>query len=143
MQPEGFSLGAFLRSLLTDSHSPHVCSTREYTPSLSHSPPTASPPSQGLDNRPDQELSELRIWRWNLFGRKPLPNKLSHLGEFLTGLRTCLFNYNHLPHLERVLHIGLTTCFLNSIPAQGGQKQGSTRNKRQQQATLSPGTAWP
>ena len=37
MQPEGFSLGAFLRPLLTDSHSPHACSTREYTPSQAQS----------------------------------------------------------------------------------------------------------
>jgi hypothetical protein len=77
VQPEGFSPGAFLRPLLMDSHSPHACSTREYTPSLSHSPSTASPPSQGLDNRPDQEFSELCSWCWTLSGRKPLPNKLS------------------------------------------------------------------
>jgi hypothetical protein len=36
-------------------------------------------PSQGLDNRSDQELSELCSWCWTLSRRKPLPNKLSHL----------------------------------------------------------------
>jgi hypothetical protein len=45
MQPKGFSPGDFLRPLLTDSHSPHACSTREYTPSLSHNPSTSSPPN--------------------------------------------------------------------------------------------------
>jgi hypothetical protein len=58
-------------------------------------------------------------------------NHLSHLERVLhTGLTTCFFNHNHLSHLERVLHTGLTTCFFSSVPAQGEQQQGSTRNRR-------------
>jgi hypothetical protein len=93
VQLEGFSPGAFLHPLLTDSHSPHACSTWEYTPSLSHSPSTASPPSQGLGNRPDQEFSELRSWCWTLSRRKPLPKNSLTWRELLTGLTTCLFNH--------------------------------------------------
>jgi hypothetical protein len=74
-----------------DSHSPHAYSTREYTPSQAQSI-SASPPSLGLGNRPDQEVLELRSWCWTLSGRIPLPRRLLHL--------------------ERVLHTGQTTCFL-------------------------------
>jgi hypothetical protein len=63
--------------------------------------------------------------------------------EFPRCPTTCLFNHNHLPHLERVLHTGLTTFFFNSILTQGGQQQGSTRNIQWEQATLSQGTTWP
>jgi hypothetical protein len=79
VQLEGFSPGEFLCPLLMDSHFPHACSTREYTPSLSHSPSAASPPSQGLGNMPDHEFSELCRWCWTLSRRKPLPSELSHL----------------------------------------------------------------
>jgi hypothetical protein len=116
MQPEGFSPGAFLRPLLTDSHSPHACSTREYTPSLSHSPSAASPPSLGLDNRPDQEFSELCSWCWTLSRRKPLPNKLSHLER--AAHRPDNLPLQPQPPLspgESVAHRP-ETCFFNSVP---------------------------
>jgi hypothetical protein len=45
----------------------------------------------GLNNRHDQEFSELRIWCWNLFGRKPLPEDSLSWRELLIGLKTCLF----------------------------------------------------
>ena len=64
---------------------------REYAPSLFHSPSATPIPFQGLGNRLDQELSELYSWCWILSRRKSLPNKLSHLGEFLIGLTTYLF----------------------------------------------------
>jgi hypothetical protein len=43
------------------NHSPHACSTREYTPSQAQSI-GASPPSLGLGNRPNQEFSKLCSW---------------------------------------------------------------------------------
>ena len=79
MKLKGFSLGAFLRPLLMESHSPHACSIWDYTHSLSHSSSVASLPFQGLGNKTDQEFSDLCSWWWNLSRRKSHPNKLSHL----------------------------------------------------------------
>jgi hypothetical protein len=93
VQLEGFSPGAFLRPLLTDSHSPHACSTREYTPSLSHSPSAASPPSQGLSNRPDQNSQSSVAGAGLSLGENHFPTNSLTWRELLTGLTTCLFNH--------------------------------------------------
>jgi hypothetical protein len=88
-----------------------------------HSPSVASPPSLGLGNRPDQNSQSSVAGAGLSLGENHFPTNSLTWRELLTGLTTCLFNHNHLSHLERVLHTGLTTCFFNSIPAQGGQQQ--------------------
>jgi hypothetical protein len=105
-----------------DSHSPHACSTQEYTPSQEQSI-GASPPSLGLDNRLIRNSQSSVAGVGLSLGENHFPTDSLTWREFLTGLTTCLFNHNHLPHLERVLHTGLTTCFFSSLPAQGGQQQ--------------------
>jgi hypothetical protein len=42
-----------------------------------------------------------RSWCWTLSGRKHFPANSFTWKELLVGLTTCLFNHNHLPHLER------------------------------------------
>jgi hypothetical protein len=70
----------------------------------------------GFSNRPDQNSQS------SIAATGPLPGDLTSSThsltwrEFPTGLTTCFFNHNHLPHLERVLYTGLTTYFFNSIP---------------------------
>jgi hypothetical protein len=75
-----------------DSHSPHVCSTWEYTPSKAQSI-GASPPSLGLGNMSDQELLELHSWCYTLSGRNQFPVDSLTWKEILTYLTTYLFNH--------------------------------------------------
>jgi hypothetical protein len=74
-------------------------------------------PCLGLQQQAGPEFSELcsKSYVGPLSPGEKLTSSTHSLTwrEFLTGLTTCLFNHNHLPHLERVLHTGLTTCFFN------------------------------
>ena len=103
---------------------------QEYAPSLFHSPSTAPLPFQGLDNRIDQELSELHSWCWTLSRRKSLPNKLCHLilsRSLLTPINhrlsfpTCLFHpgnmHLHCSTVHRLLRFPFrasTTCWIRN-----------------------------
>jgi hypothetical protein len=87
----------------------------------------------GFSNRLDQNSQS------SVAAIGPLPGVLTSSThsltwrEFPTGLTTCLFNHNHLPHLERVLHTGLTTCFFNFCSS---TRRTTTRlNKEQMMVT--------
>jgi hypothetical protein len=109
---------------------------QEYTPSLSHSPSACfTSLALGFNNRSDQNSQS------SVVATGPLPGEFTSTThsltwrEFLTGLTTCLFNHNHLSHLERVFHTGLKTCFFNFVPAQGGQQQQVNTVQENQKAT--------
>jgi hypothetical protein len=82
---------------------------QEYAPSLFQIPSTTPLPFQGLRNRPDQEISELRSWCWTLSRRKSLPIKLSHLERANN-------RPDNLPLQPRASKPASSTNF-NSIPA--------------------------
>jgi hypothetical protein len=111
---EGFSPRSHLCPLLTDSHSPHACPTPGvYTFTVTKTVlRLLTSLALGFSNRPDRKSQS------SVAATGPLPGVLTSSAhsltwrESLTGLATCLFNHNHLPHLERVLHTGQTTCFL-------------------------------
>jgi hypothetical protein len=87
---------------------PTCCSTPGvYTFTLTQSIGCFTSLALGLNNRPDQEFSELCSWCWTLSGRKPLPNNSLTWRELLTGLTTCLFYHGpdnpllqHTPRLS-------------------------------------------
>jgi hypothetical protein len=120
-----------------DSHSPHACSTREYTPSQAQSI-SASPPSLGLGNRPDQEVLELCSWCWTLSGRKPLPSRLSHLerASHRPDKTASSTTTTSLTWRECYTQARQPVSF-NSISNTVGQPRGSTRTYNGPQATRS------
>jgi hypothetical protein len=109
--------GAFLCPLLTDSHSPHACPTPGvYTFTVTQSIGCFTSLALGFSNRPDQNSQSSVAGVGLSLGENHFPTNSLTWRELPTGLTTCLFNHNHLPHLERVLHTGLTTCFFNLFP---------------------------
>jgi len=91
-----------------------------------HNPLVASPPSLGLKNRLDQVLSELCSWCWTLYGRKPLPSRLSLLERATHGPDNLpLIPWAWQPASS---NMGLTALFfstlLDSAPTMWGQQQG-------------------
>jgi hypothetical protein len=130
VQLEGFSPGAFLRPLLMDSDSPHFYPTPGvYTFTVTQSIRCFTFLALGFNNRSNRNSQSSVVSAGLSLGENHFPTNSVTWRDSPIGLTACLFNHNHLPQLERVLHIGLTTYFFNSVPTQGGQKQGSKRNK--------------
>jgi hypothetical protein len=65
-----------------------------------HSPSVLTSPSGSRQQAGSGSL-RARSWCWTLSGRKHFPANSFTWKELLAGLTTCLFNHNHLPHLER------------------------------------------
>jgi hypothetical protein len=110
VQLEGFSPGAFLHPLLMDSHSPHACSTPGICTFI-------VPQSIGCSTSPLRVSTTGRIRNSQSFvagvglslGENHFPTNSLTWRELLIGLTTCLFNHNHLSHLERVFHTPVST----------------------------------
>jgi hypothetical protein len=75
-----------------DSHSPHACSTREYTPSQAQSI-GASPPSLGLATGRIRNSQSSVAGVGLSLGENHFPTDSLTWRELLTGLTTCLFNH--------------------------------------------------
>jgi hypothetical protein len=94
VQLEGFSPGAFLRPLLTDSHSPHACSTPgictftvPQSIGCSTSPLRVSTTGQIRNSQSSVAGAGLSL------GENHFPTNSLTWRELLTGLTTCLFNH--------------------------------------------------
>jgi hypothetical protein len=92
---------------------------QEYTPSLSHSPSTSSPPFSGFNNRPDQEFSELCSCYWTPSRRTHFLNTLSHLERV-----------SHRPDNLLLLSTGLTTHFFTPAPQHTSMVMETTETGR-------------
>jgi hypothetical protein len=78
---------------------PHMpAPPQEGTPSLIQVHRLVHLPYLGLQQQGGPKVSEYCSCYETPFQENSLPNKLSHLGEFLIGLTTCLFN-QYLTHL--------------------------------------------
>jgi hypothetical protein len=94
VQLEGFSLGAFLHPLLTDSHSPHACSTPGIcTFIVPQSIDCFTSPFRVSTTRWIRNSQSFVAGVGLSLGENHFPKKSLTWRELLTGLTTCLFNH--------------------------------------------------
>jgi hypothetical protein len=103
---KGFSPRNLLRSLPTDPHSPHACSTPGvYTFSVTWTVlRLLISLALGYRNRSDWKSSSSVAATGFLPGVLSFLHALSHLERITHKPTTCSSNLNHLSHLERALH---------------------------------------
>jgi hypothetical protein len=94
VQLEGFSPGAFLRPLLTDSHSPHACSTPgictfTVPQSIGCSTSLLRVSTTGRIRNSQSSVAGVGL----SLGENHFPTNSLTWRELLTGLTTCLFNH--------------------------------------------------
>jgi hypothetical protein len=97
---------------------PRSIHLHKHSPSVLHLPLWASTTGQIRKSQSSEAGAGLSL------GENHFPADSLTWREFLTGLTTCLFYQpdNHLPHLERVLHTGQTTCFLQLTTQSGNHE---------------------
>jgi hypothetical protein len=102
------------------------------------SPSAANLPCLGLQQQTGPEILSSVAATGFLPGALSFLRALSHLERVAHRLgKTCLFNNNHLPHLERGYTQVIQPVSLISFPYKAEKQQGSTTNIQQQQTTPS------